>query len=78
MSTLESVTMCAGMVSGDMQKERGRRNWEEEAQRRYELEQLAEADREQRIEVGSPCPSLLNLCSLKACCELVSMLSLYC
>lgn len=40
------------MVSHDMQQEEGRRNWEEETQRRYELEQLAEADRDQRVEVS--------------------------
>ncbi len=39
------------MVSDDMLQEQGRRNWEEEAQRRYELEQLAEADRARRVEV---------------------------
>ena len=42
----------AGMISGDMQQEKGRRNWEEETQRRYELEQLAEADRDQRVDVS--------------------------
>lgn len=40
------------MVSGDMQQEQGRRNWEEDTQRRYELEQLAEADRDQRVDVS--------------------------
>lgn len=42
----------AGMVSGDMHQEQGRRDWEEEAQRRYELEQIAEADRDQRVDVS--------------------------
>ena len=42
----------AGMVSGDMQQEQGRRDWEEEAQRRYELEQIAEAARDQRVDVS--------------------------
>lgn len=45
------VYLCADMVSDDMQREQGRRNWEEEAQRRYELEQQAEVDRELRVEV---------------------------
>ena len=40
------------MMSDDMQREQGRRDWEEEAQRRYELEQLAEADRDQRVDVS--------------------------
>lgn len=49
------------MMSGDMQREQGRRDWEEEAQRRYELEQLAEADRDQRVDV-----SFCYLCHVKA------------
>lgn len=40
-------------MSGDMQREQGRRDWEMEAQQRYELEQLAEADRDQRVDVSS-------------------------
>lgn len=53
MCTYDVCTTChAGMVSGDMQQEQGRRNWEEETQRRYELEQLAEADRDQRVDVS--------------------------
>lgn len=40
------------MLSADMVQEQSRRNWEEESKRRYELEQLAEEDREQRVEVS--------------------------
>lgn len=52
----------AGMMSGDMQREQGRRDWETEAQQRYELEQLAEADRDQRVDVSLCwlCPVLLR------------------
>lgn len=52
----------AGMMSGDMQREQGRRDWEMEAQQRYELEQLAEADRDQRVDVSFCwlCPVLLR------------------
>lgn len=48
--TSAMAVRASGMVSDDMLREQGRRNWEEEAQRRYELEQLAEADRERRVE----------------------------
>ncbi|KAL3154674.1 hypothetical protein ABBQ38_011223 [Trebouxia sp. C0009 RCD-2024] len=48
--TASMAIRASGMVSGDMQQEQGRRNWEEETQRRYELEQLAEADRDQRVD----------------------------
>lgn len=57
----------AGMVSDDMLREQGRRNWEEEAQRRYELEQLAEADREQRVEVLLIRCHLLCFCAPSFC-----------
>ena len=48
-----------------MQQEQSRRDWEEEAQRRYELEQLAEADRDQRVDVSfyHLCLVLLKNCS---------------
>ena len=49
------LSVCAGMMSADMQQEQGRQNWEEQTQRRYEFEQLAEADREQRVEVSFAC-----------------------
>ena len=45
------VVLHADMLSADMVQEQSRRNWEEESKRRYELEQLAEQDREQRVEV---------------------------
>ncbi|KAL0042503.1 hypothetical protein WJX79_001686 [Trebouxia sp. C0005] len=48
--TSAMAVQASGMVSDDMLREQGRRNWEEEAQRRYDLEQLAEADRERRVE----------------------------
>ena len=44
------------MLSDDMLREQGRRNWEEEAQRRYELEQQAEVDRAHRVEVTAALP----------------------
>lgn len=40
------------MLSADMMQEQSRRNWEEESKRRYELEQLAEEDRDRRVEVS--------------------------
>lgn len=63
-NSIQNVYPHAGMMSGDMQREQGRRDWEEEAQRRYELEQLAEADRDQRVDVSSCylCPVLLKCC----------------
>lgn len=48
--TYSMALHSSDMVSDDMQREQGRRNWEEEAQRRYELEQQAEVDRELRVE----------------------------
>ena len=48
---IQCIVAAAGMVSDDMLREQGRRNWEEEAQRRYELEQQAEIDRERRVDV---------------------------
>ena len=48
------------MMSDDMLREQGRRNWEEEAQRRYELEQQAEIDRERRLEVMTVASSSVN------------------
>ena len=58
------------MMSGDMQREQGRRDWEEEAQRRYELEQLAEADRDQRVDVSFCCHCLVEAARLfRAVCH---------
>lgn len=44
------MCMLADMLSADMLQEQSRRNWEEESKRRHELEQLAEDEREQRVE----------------------------
>ena len=51
------LCLCADMLSADMLQEQTRRNWEEESKRRYELEQLAEEDRDKRVEVYKPPPS---------------------